>query len=64
MERVFRSLKTEWMPAFGYHSLPAARKDISSYLIGYYNQDRPHTFNGGLPPTELEEKLKNVSGIS
>lgn len=64
MERLFRSLKTEWMPAFGYHSLPAARKDISSYLMGYYNQDRPHTFNGGLPPTELEEKLKNVSGIS
>jgi len=64
MERLFRSLKTEWIPTFGYHNLTAARKDISSYLMGYYNQQRPHAFNGGLAPAAAEEKLKNVSGIS
>ena len=51
MERLFRSLA-------------AARKDISSYLMGYYNQYRPHTFNNGLATVVAEEKLKNVSGIS
>lgn len=48
----------------GYHSLAAARKDISSYLMGYYNQERPHAFNGGIAPVVAEEKLKTVSGIS
>ena len=64
MERLFRSLKTEWIPALGYHNLAAARRDISSYLMGYYNQQRPHAFNRGLAPVAAEEKLKNVSGIS
>ena len=64
MERLFRSLKTEWIPPMGYHSLAAARKDISSYLMGYYNQERPHAFNGGIAPVVAEEKLKTVSGIS
>ena len=32
--------------------------------MGYYNQERPHTFNGGLAPAVTEEKLKTVSGIS
>ena len=64
MERLFRSLKTEWIPAMGYHSLTAARKDISSYLMGYYNTVRPHAFNGGIAPALAEEKLKTVSGIS
>ncbi len=47
----------------GYHSLAAARKDISSYLMGYYNQERPHAFNGGIAPVVAEEKLKTVSGF-
>lgn len=64
MERLFRSLKTEWIPVLGYHSLAAARKDICSYLMQYYNQQRPHSFNNGLAPVAVEEKLKNVSGIS
>lgn len=64
MERLFRSLKTEWIPTMGYHSLTAARKDISNYLMGYYNQQRPHAFNGGIAPAAAEEKFKTVSGIS
>ena len=64
MERLFRSLKTEWIPPMGYHSLMAARNDVSYYLMVHYNQQRPHTFNGGLAPAVAEEKLKTVSGIS
>jgi putative transposase len=37
MERLFRSLKTEWLPAAGSMSLREAKRDISYYLIDDYN---------------------------
>jgi putative transposase len=64
MERLFRSLKSEWMPTIGYVSAQEAYRDISHYLMHRYNWKRPHQFNGGLPPAVAEEKLKTVSGIS
>lgn len=64
MERLFRSLKTEWIPEIGYPDLAAATRDIGSYLMSYYNWERPHIHNDGLAPAVAEEKLKNVSGIS
>lgn len=64
MERLFRSLKTEWIPALGYRSLTEAQKDIGQYLMSYYNWQRPHTANDGLAPAKAEEKLKSLSGIS
>jgi putative transposase len=64
MERLFKSLKTEWIPNLGYRSLAEAKMDIGSYLMGYYNQRRPHQLHGGTSPQAAEEKLKTVSGIS
>jgi putative transposase len=64
MERVFRSLKTEWIPSVGYMSVQQAQKDISHYLMHRYNWIRPHTFNGGLTPAQAEKKLNVVSGVS
>ena len=64
MERLFRSLKTEWIPELGYRSLAEAKMDIGRYLMGYYNQRRPHQLHGGISPQVAEEKLKTVSGIS
>jgi putative transposase len=64
MERLFRSLKTEWIPGTGYGSTREARKDIGLYLMGYYNHRRPHTANGGMAPAVAEEKLNSLSGIS
>ena len=64
MERVFRSLKCEWIPKGGYHNVDLARQDITDYLMGYYNQHRPHTYNGGLSPIVAEERLKLLSGNS
>ena len=55
MERVFRSLKTEWIPSVGYMSVQQAQKDISHYLMHRYNWIRPHTFNGGLTPAQAEK---------
>ena len=62
-ERLFRSLKTEWMPPLGYRSSDAVREDIGRYLEGYYNWRRPHTSNGGLPPAVAEEKPNLLSGF-
>ena len=64
MERLLRSLKSEWVPATGYTSLTDAKQDIGQYLMGYYNWQRPHQYNGGLPPAEAEENPKLLSGIS
>jgi len=61
-ERLFRSLKTEWIPEQGYQNLIEAKESISRYLLGYYNQRRPHRFNDGLPPLWAEQKLISVSG--
>jgi len=60
-ERLFRSLKTEWVPKTGYENLTEAKSDISRYLLGYYNHRRPHSFNAGLPPV-IAEQPKLVSG--
>lgn len=38
MERLFRSYKSEWMPKRGYRDLDEAQRDISYYLMSYYNQ--------------------------
>lgn len=63
-ERLFRSLKTEWVPKLGYQSLSEAKIDIGQYLMSYYNQIRPHQFNNGMSPQAAEEKLKTVSTFS
>lgn len=64
MERVFRSLKTEWIPACGYTSIAEAGRDIGHYLMNYYNWQRPHSYNQGLSPGMAENQLKIMSGIS
>ncbi|MGL6572977.1 IS3 family transposase [Aeromonas hydrophila] len=64
MERLFRSLKTEWLPTTGYMSLREAKRDISYYLMDYYNWRRPHQHNDGMPPAEAENRLNCVSGFS
>ncbi|MBV4473623.1 IS3 family transposase [Pseudomonas botevensis] len=64
MERVFRSLKTEWIPTVGYMTAQEAHRDISHYLMHRYNWIRPHQFNDGLAPAQAEKKLNVVSGIS
>ncbi|VAW82580.1 Transposase InsO for insertion sequence element IS911 [hydrothermal vent metagenome] len=48
MERFFRSLKTEWVPRMGYRFSIEAKNAIINYILGYYSQVRPHTYNDGL----------------
>ena len=35
MERLFRSLKTEWLPPLGCETVGVAREDLGRYLLGY-----------------------------
>ncbi|TOK18543.1 hypothetical protein CGI23_23920, partial [Vibrio parahaemolyticus] len=54
---VFRSLKTEWVPKNGYRCFTEAYQAVTDYLVGYYNQHRPHQYNGGLTPNESERQF-------
>lgn len=45
-------------------SLREAKRDISYYLMNYYNWRRPHQHNNGIPPAEAEKLLNYVSGFS
>jgi putative transposase len=56
MERFFRSLKTEWMPTTGYCNFNQAKHCINDYIVGYYSEIRPHSYNGGLTPNESENR--------
>lgn len=62
MERLFRSLKSEWIPSTGYMSRAKAMRDISYYFMDHYNWQRPHQHNDGLPPAEAENRLNLLSG--
>ena len=64
MERLFRSLKTEWVPQNGYKAIADAKRDISYYLMDYYNWQRPHQHNDGVSPAKTEDRLNFLSGIS
>ncbi|QCG47340.1 IS3 family transposase [Aeromonas schubertii] len=56
MERLFRSLKSEWVPEHGYQDMVEAKESITAYLMGYYSQTHPHDYNGGLAPNESDRQ--------
>ena len=47
------------MPRKGYDDLAQARVDVASYIVGYYSQVRPHSFNDYLTPVEKEKQFFN-----
>ena len=61
MERFFRSLKTEWVPTYGYQSFTTAKDSIVRYIVGYYSQIRPHQHNEGISPNAAEAHYWNSS---
>lgn len=63
MERMFRSLKTEWIPTVGYMTVQDAHRDISHYLMHRYNWIRPHQFNDGMAPAQAEKNLTSCPGL-
>ena len=60
MERVFRSLKTEWIPKNGYQNVGEAERDLLAF-IHYYNDQRGHSYNNYASPSAAEEKAFALS---
>lgn len=53
VERVFRSLKQEWIDT-PYATREQARHDVIDYVARYYNHERLHSTLGYRPPAEFE----------
>ena len=64
MERVFLSLKSEWLPRGGYNNFNHAVRDINQWITSYYDVNHPRTNNRGLPPCSHEEKWKQDIMVS
>ena len=64
MERLFRSLKTEWLPPLGYRSPDIAQQDIDGYFMCDYNWLRPYAANDGVAPARAETQLNLLFNLS
>jgi putative transposase len=53
-ERFFRSLKSEWIPQYGYRNIHEAKADVLRYVNHYYNCVRLHSYNGYKTPVAME----------
>lgn len=56
MESFFHTLKTELVHHAAYETRDAARRDLFSYIEGYYNRQRIHSALGYLTPDQAERQ--------
>lgn len=61
IERLFRSLKNEWVPVSGYQHFGEVSHTITDYIVGYYRNRRPHSYNCGLSPNASERRYRKNS---
>jgi Transposase and inactivated derivatives len=50
MERFYNTLKTEFFYQYYFRSFDELNKNLMDYIFIWYNCQRPHTFNKGIPP--------------
>ena len=53
MERYFNTLKSELINLHRYETQDELYEAIQRYEYGWYNNQRPHSFNNGLPPSKV-----------
>lgn len=53
MERYFNTLKADRLKLHKYESENQLFLAIQSYAFGWYNNRRPHSYNGGIPPAKV-----------
>ncbi len=53
MERYFNTLKAELLNQHNYQDEETLYREINCYAYGWYNNLRPHSFNGGIPPAKV-----------
>ena len=57
-ESFFKFMKHEELNRKNYSNIEELKKSIFSYIDGFYNPYRPHSYNDGLSPNEKEDLLK------
>lgn len=50
MERFYNTMKTELFYQYYFKSYEELNKNLMDYIFIWYNYQRPHTFNKGIPP--------------
>ena len=63
MERFFLSLKMERVWRRDYANHTEAIRDITEYIVGFYNNERLHSKLGYLPPTVYERAMASKPPI-
>lgn len=53
MERYFNTLKAELINLHKYSDEASLFREVNCYAYGWYNNQRPHSYNGGLPPAKV-----------
>lgn len=63
MERFFLNLKMErvWQRDYANHA--EATRDVTEYIVGFYNSVRLHSKLGYLSPTDYERKMADIQPI-
>lgn len=52
MERFYNTMKTEFVYQYTFETDEDLNQGIYEYIFDWYNHRRPHTYNGGLTPSE------------
>lgn len=55
IERYFNTLKAELINLKSFETEAKLYEDLTAYAYGWYNNQRPHSYNGGLPPAKVVE---------
>ena len=53
MERYFNTLKAELINLKSFANEEMLYEQINTYVYGWYNNLRPHSYNGRLPPARV-----------
>jgi len=64
MERFFLNLKMERVWRRDYANHQEAIRDVTDYIVGFYNSKRLHSTLGYLPPNGYERKMAEQQPIS
>jgi transposase InsO family protein len=55
IERYFNTLKAELINLRSFETKAKLYEEDTAYAYGWYNHQRPHSYNGGLPPAKVPQ---------
>jgi putative transposase len=57
IERYFNTLKAELINLRSFETEAKLYEEVTAYAYGWYNHQRPHSYNGGLPPAKVSQTV-------